>query len=192
METNANEYGRVQPPTWDEAWIVAGGRSALNFDLSRLNGKRVVAVNDALFRVGRFPALQVTSFSCDNNWIREHRRFLTRSRCEKYLAVPLETWPDCGGIDGVTYLRWSHADGLSNDPTAVCTGGNSGYAAINLAWLKGAATIHLLGYDMNPADNAYYAEWALRFHTMLPQLARRGVKVVNHNHESFIDTFPKE
>jgi hypothetical protein len=109
---------------------------------------------------------------------------------EKYLAVPLETWPECGGVPGAVYLRRSHEAGLSNDPGALCTGGNSGYAAINLAYLKGAETIHLVGYDMDPKMDDKYRQWIPRFRTMLPQLRRKDVTVLNHNKNSFIDAFP--
>lgn len=42
--------------------------------------------------------------------------------------------------------------GLSADPTGIYRGNNSGYAAINLAYLFGVKRICLLGYDMRAVD----------------------------------------
>lgn len=184
-----NNYGVVSPPIWPECWVVAGGDSARHFDFSRARGA-VLVVNDAIFLVA-LQGLATAVFSVDSNWVRRRRVFLDSFAGEKYLAVPLETFPECGGVRGAAYLRWSHQAGLSDDPGAVCTGGNSGYAAINLAYLKGARVIHLAGFDMEDADDRF-RQWIPRFRTMLPQLSARGVTVINHNPRSAIDAFPRE
>jgi hypothetical protein len=181
---------------WRETWIIGGGPSARAFDLGSLRGQNILAVNDSIDLLlnslhntchGDFaPPL----FSLDNRWIQRRREFLAAYPGDKYLAVPLDTWPECGGIPGATYLRWSHADGLSEDLEVVCTGCNSGYAAINLAYLKGAQLIHLFGYDMDPKDNDAYEYWASLFRNMLPQLNARGIQVINHNPRSFVTAFP--
>jgi hypothetical protein len=177
---------------WRETWIIGGGPSAGSFDLESLRGKNILAVNDSIDRLlSLVPPELPPVFSLDNRWIRRRLDFLASYSGEKYLAVPLDTWPDCGGIPDATYLRWSHADGLSEDPEVVCTGCNSGYAAVNLAYLKGAQEIHLVGYDMDPKDNDAYEYWASLFHTMLPKLNARGVRVTNHNPRSFVTAFPK-
>lgn len=182
-------YGTIGPPWWDEVWIVASGPSVRQFDLSRLRFKQVLAVNDALFQVP--PSQQLAVATIDPDWTRRHRDFLAAHQGEKYCAVPLETWPDCYGIPGMTYLQQSHCDGLSDDPQFLCTGGNSGYAALNVAYLKRAKTIHLVGFDMDPSQDDKFRQWAPRFDTMLPQLRRRGVVVTNHNPRSFVDAFPR-
>lgn len=183
------EYHRVSPG-WSEVWIVAGGPSAKAFDLQSLAGKQVLAVNDPIF----WPALMKRStavLSLDNNWVRQHRYFLEVFEGERYIALPQETWPDCAGIPGAKYLQWGHDGGLSEDPGVIHTGGNSGYGAIGLAYLKGAKEIHLVGYDMDPADGEKYEHWAPQFRSMLPQLETRGVRVLNHNPRSFVDAFPR-
>lgn len=185
-------YGTVSP-IWrgEEVWVVASGPSASKFDLGRLRGKRVIAVNDACFMVSSASSLAVAAFSLDNDWVRGHRDFLTASRWLKYVALPLETWPDCAGIPGVTYLRWGYEAGVSDDPAVVNTGGNSGYGALNLAWLMGARYIHLVGYDMDGAEEKY-RQWVPRFAAAAAQLRVRGVTVVNHNPRSAITVFASE
>ena len=97
--------------------------------------------------------------------------------------------------------------GLSSDPTLLHTGGNSGYQAVNLAVLLGAKRILLLGYDMKHGPNgekhwhedhsannpppAQLADWVKIYATMLPDLEKAGVVVVNCTPESALDCFPK-
>lgn len=195
MEAN-RIYGSAWPPCWtgSPVWIVGGGASAQRFDFSRIaRNHRILAVNDSVHRFSSAQLRDPRTVACcsiDNAWVRRHRLLLAEFPGEKYVAVPLETWPDCAGIPGVTYLRRTHATGLSDDPAYLC-GTNSGYAAINLAYLKGAQDIHLIGFDMDPLGNDIYRWWAPLFRDMLPQLDRRGVRVCNHNRHSAIDAFPK-
>ena len=84
---------------------------------------------------------------------------------------------------------------------------NSGYAAINLAVLKKARRIYLLGFDMVPTAKdkthwhdgypwnngssiVYYSRWAKLFDTIAKQLPD-GVEVINANENSGIDSFKK-
>jgi len=169
--------------------VVANGPSVHNFDLFSLHGKTVLAVNEASFLLEAL-GLATVVFSLDNRWIHRRRDFLERFVGEKYLAVPLETWPECGGISGAIYLQWSYEKGLSDDPGIVCTGGNSGYGAINVAYLKHAKTIYLVGFDMDPSGKEEFEQWIPRFRTMLPQLEAHRVRVLNLNPNSHVDAFP--
>ncbi len=175
---------------WSEVWIVGNGPSAARTLPTIPDGASVLCLNDAVFHVGRLNRHRVAFFTLDNNWVRAHRDFLAVARIEKHVALPLETWPDCGNIPGVEYYGWSHIDGLSEDPKVIATGQNSGYGALNLAYLKGARLIRLAGYDMDPAHNQDYRFWAPFFTHALPQLEARGVKVLNHNRYSHVAAFP--
>lgn len=152
----------------------------------------IILVNDAykLLTERQLNTWRVALFSVDPDWVQGHRRLLARHLGETYVAV--DGYPECSGIDGVVYLNRMHEAGLSDDPAYVCTGGNSGYAAINLAYLKGARTIRLVGFDMHPAENPMFAEWAPMFRSMVYQLRKKDVRVINHNLRSFITAFPKE
>lgn len=95
-------------------------------------------------------------------------------------------------------------EGLSERPNGVKTGSNGGYQAVNIATLAGAKRILLLGYDMrfsgkrshshngHPAKTpeASYARYARRFSSMLPQLGKLGVSVINCTPGSLIQCFP--
>lgn len=189
-------YASVLPPHWSEVWIIGRGPSANDFDWTRLQGKQILAVNDAIFRVLSSEILissetAVALFSLDNQWIRRHRDFLNKFTGEKYFALPLETWPDCGNISGAKYLQWAHEDGLNDNSGFINTGCHSGYGALNLAWHKKASVIHLVGFDLNPAVEDQYYYWALNFNTVVKQFQERGTFVLNHSILSHITAFPK-
>ena len=189
METSTSSKS-VSAPFWDSVCIVAGGPSAQDVPISFLRcQERLLLVNDAALRLSSLNPM--SSFvSLDNNWVRRHRDFLTSFQGEKFVALPLETWPDCGGIPAVTYLGWDYDNGLSEDPTKINTGGNSGYGALGVAYLKRAKNIFLVGYDMDPAVDAKYFEWVPRFRAAAKQLRAAGVSVWNLNPDSHIDAFP--
>jgi hypothetical protein len=106
----------------------------------------------------------------------------------------------------VFFLRNDGTEGLCESPTGIRTGNNSGYQALNIAFLSGAKRILLLGYDMtfdgkrshshnghvqHTQESAYHA-YAKRFNTMQIQLNAKGVEVINCSHSSKINCFKKE
>ena len=184
-----SSYGRVSGRWETDVCIVGGGPSALTVDVGFFCGKQVLAVNDSALRLSSsVQAAMLSFFSLDNRWVRQHRDFLSAYDGEKFVALPLETWPDCAGIPGVTYLKWDTAAGLSDGPGTINTGGNSGYGALGIAWLKRARRIFLFGYDM---DGEKYQEWIPRFRVAALQLAAWGTEVWNMNPDSKLDAFPK-
>jgi hypothetical protein len=83
-------------------------------------------------------------------------------------------------------------------------GGNSGYQAINLAYLLGATRIILLGYDMSSAKgqhffgshppsmaNGNYKDYIPRFDGLAKDLDREGVEVINCTPDSALTQFVK-
>lgn len=112
------------------------------------------------------------------------------------------------GFPEVRLLGFDDAPGLSTDPTVLHIGGNSGYQAVNLAVLGGANRILLAGYDMkmgpggkrhwhgdHPAALSQFhaaslERWRAAFPSMLPDLQRLGVEVINCTPGSAIECFP--
>jgi len=192
-----HSYSADCSPWWDDSplWIIGGGPSLKTFDLSLIHG-RVLSVNGHALPVAACQSggrCLESLFSLDHRWIRRNRDFIAGFEGEKFIALPLETWPDCGGIPGVTYLQWGHRDGWSEDPGIVNTGGNGGYAALNLAYLKRAKQVNLVGFDMAGGGEykSQYPYWAKAFNTVLPQAKAAGVEVVNWSRESAIVAFPQ-
>lgn len=58
---------------------------------------------------------------------------------------------------GLEYIESAKGKGLSSIPGLIHQGSNSGYQAVNLAYLEGAKTIILLGFDMKSrGDKAHW------------------------------------
>ncbi len=105
----------------------------------------------------------------------------------------------------VFMMHFESLPGLSEKPNTLHTGSNSGYQAINLAVLAGAKRILLLGYDMrfqgakshshngHPVKHSEsaYTGYARNFASMVPQLQRLGVEVINCSPSSAIGCFPR-
>lgn len=84
-------------------------------------------------------------------------------------------------------------------------GGNSGYQAINLAYLWGARQILLLGFDMHKAEKAHffgdhpgrlnagtnYAQFLPYFEPLARDLAAEGVRVINCTRTTALQCFER-
>lgn len=184
----------VPDAAWETTYIVAGGPSLVGEDLTKLEGRTVLVVNDAVRHLPKATA----AFSADRNWAMRRLPDLRSFKGEKYLAIGYEI-PD----PTIHNLRKSREPGLSSDPGVICSC-SSGYGALNVAFLKGAKKIFLLGFDYTQGGRHWYPErgtrgingigfvaWAQRYGTTLPQLLEAGVQVWNANPASRIECFPK-
>lgn len=196
-------FGRISSsPNWREVYLIGGGPTLHGFNFERLRGHVTVAVNDAFRYVPWASAL----FSLDATWIRRRRAEVESFQGEVYLAVA-EDFDEPLPKNAIRLLRVRGARGLSDNPSSVCMGGgNSGFGAFNLAYLKGAQRIILLGYDYchskvhwfsnyawqsgNSHDAMYY-KWAQEFKYTTRQLAAKGIEVLNASWNSTISCFPK-
>lgn len=104
-------------------------------------------------------------------------------------------------------LNWvlgRNKNGLGLD--CVHFGGNSGYQAINLAYLMGAKRIILLGFDCKPVDGKDhwfgqhpnglvqiqpYQLWMNHFPSLAQDLKNRNIEVINCSPDSAIQCFKK-
>ena len=164
---------------------------------------RVVAVNDA-YRL--LPYADIL-YACDDRWWRANIADID----QKFHG---ERWTTTRGRRGQRQERVAGrrklnlvgghtSDTFSNDPAVVHYGSNSGFQAVNLALLKGAAKVILVGFDMrvvnglrhffgdhpDPLHNrADYRDFIAPF-TRAAKSCR--VPVVNATPDSALDCFPK-
>lgn len=109
--------------------------------------------------------------------------------------------------DHLHFVQCEDRPGLTSKPGFVFSGSNSGYQAVNLAYLFGAREILLVGYDMQrtygmshwhgdhpsglsqqlPVDT-----WVTKFETLAKDANERGVRVVNCSIETALTCFPRE
>lgn len=132
------------PREWegDPCFILGGGPSLTKDDAERVQGRGwVLAINEAY----RICSPRVHYF-CDLSWWLANR--------EKVLLHPAKYRVSIGtDMDGTLRLHSSGYAHLSTDPGTLGHGANSGFQALNLAFLFGAKTIVLLGFDMRADEN---------------------------------------
>jgi len=204
---DAGPFSRVGPPYWTDkpVAIVGNGPSLKGFDLERLRGEfYVLAVKGAMFNIPWADA----GFGLDNPRYIEWRNMLHTIRYPVYWAANKVVFLGPGPhAPSVRFLRRIDINQISSDPTAVCSGGTSGFGAINLAWLKKARRMILLGFDYNgevahadlraylevrSQDMARWHHWAKNFKTMKRDIdVQGGAFIVNACETSRISVFPR-
>jgi hypothetical protein len=195
---------------WPGATVVclASGPSLTRKDVAFVRGRaRVIAINNTWELAPWADALWAT----DASWWIQHEG-VPAFRGSKFALKAIIGNPQTQRVKGLPFyddvhvLRHVGREGLSADPAAICSGGNGGYAAINLAVHLGASRILLLGYDCQfgpkgekhwhgdhpaGATTMDFPLWLTRYATLATLLARRGVSVVNCSRQTAIPSFPR-
>jgi hypothetical protein len=112
-------------------------------------------------------------------------------------------------VHGLNLIGHEFGDGLAKHPNRIRTGtergGNSGYQAVSLAILFGAARIILLGYDMQATGNRlhWHRDHGGKLHNPLPRkfkawqdgfatLAKVSpAEIINCSRETGLTCFPR-
>jgi hypothetical protein len=206
-DKDAGVYARVGPPWWDTkpTAIVGNGPSLRGFDLERLRGDfHVLAVKGAMFNIPWADA----GFGLDNPRYVEWANMLHTIRYPIYWATNKLKFLGPGPhAPNTHFLRRIDISNLSDEPNAICSGGSSGFGAMNLAWLKRSRWMLLLGFDYDPekghADeraylstrsqcNAAWYTWAKNFSGMKRDIdVQGGATIINASPKSRIAAFPK-
>lgn len=187
--------------------IVAAGPSLADFDFTRLRGLcKVIAVKQIIFEM---PWADL-GFGLDIQWIARFKDRLAACATPLLLAVPKDEHLHAARPavrPGLAYVERRRGDFLSDDPAAVLSGGNSGFGALSIPYLKGAGPFwFLFGFDYRTTGklhhysnerypwaqkHGHWSAWARRFDNILPQIRRAGVNVINVCPDSAITAFPK-
>lgn len=134
-------------PDWSgETVVCIGGGPSLNqddIDHVQRSGCRVIAINDA-YRVASWADIL---YACDLKWWRWHQGV------EGFKGQRITSSEHAALEFDVDYLPGTAGLGLSDDHSLIHYGSNSGFQALNIAYLKGAARVLLLGYDMRIHPN---------------------------------------
>jgi hypothetical protein len=201
------------PRIWpgETVFLLGGGPSLRGFDPSVLDGRRVIAINNSWELK---PDADVLYF-CDSSWWTRKKPKAealagygrngdaVKAHFRGEFVVTIGDLID----PRVKRLRNGGKTSLSGDPSALKHGTNSGYQAINLAYLFGASRIVLLGYDMRTEGNATHwhaghghgaavVEHKLAkvflpyFPALVQPLADAGVEVINATPGSALQCWP--
>jgi len=184
--------------TW---FILASGPSMLLQDANAVRGKgTVVAINNT---VQLAPWADIL-YSCDPAWWETYPKLWRNFPGRKVAREGKAKHPE-----GIEIIPASHDMPLGRNGLA--NGHSSGYQAINLAYLEGARTIVLLGFDMQhtygmahwhgnhgrsangqPLGNFGCADLARKhFPALADALRREGVRVVNCSRETALTCFER-
>ena len=187
------------PRRWPGATFVllGSGPSLTQTDIDACRPQaRVLAVNDTY----RLAPWADVLFSADLAWWAAHPDARALPGL-KYALPPVGQHR----FSEVTVLGRHGQSGFSPDPHLLCSGGHSGYAAINLAVHLGASRIVLLGYDMAPdqtgrhhffgehpnGSHPRYAQWTPLYATLLAPLAARHIQLLNASRRTAIPHVPR-
>lgn len=105
---------------------------------------------------------------------------------------------------GVQRIKSAHAPGLGL--TKIHTNGNSGFSAINLAYLMGARIVLLIGFDMKlgpegqkhwhadyptgMVQGQQFGDWIHKGATLAKDAERNGLEIINCTPGSALSCFP--
>lgn len=180
------------------AICIASGPSLTLHDviLCATSGRTIYVVNDA-YKIA--PWADVL-YAADSDWWDYHEGV------KEFMG---ERW----GLDPRTCERWGlnqiayDSKKIFATEPPIATGSNSGFQAINLAYLQGHRDIWLLGYDMghdkgskkhffgeHPAKinrPSQYQDWLRHFRKAAPVMKEAGLKIVNMSRKTALDCFER-
>jgi hypothetical protein len=196
---------------WERIICVASGPSLTaeqGFLISTASDWKVIAVNTTWQRVPMADVL----YACDQNWWKMY-----------HMAVKAKFRGECWTADrwaahkyGLNRVQTYDNPGLSREIGVIHSGANSGYQAVNLAYLFGARQIILVGYDMqltydlshwhgdhppglgalpkagysnSGIDDGRFDDWVSRFKALAEDLALDRVEVLNASIETALPWF---
>jgi hypothetical protein len=196
-----NEIGE---PYWSErpVILVAGGPSLRGFDLVQLASLDawLVGINDSIFHLPRCDC----GVTVDQVYVGKRSDRL-KEKIDAGMEMIVATNPMPHSI-GAIQLPRRLTNKLSDNPKEITTCGTSGYGALNVAYLKRAKKILLLGYDYSYDGSHYYddyewckppkradcwAFWARYYESTRAQLDKAKIAVFNASPKSAINAFNK-
>ncbi len=188
-------------PLWKggRAYVIGGGPSLKGFDTSLLDGKHIVAVNNA-YRL--FPEAEALYFM-DAVWYNWHAAELMSFKGFMYTTAR-----QLKDKTRLKHLKSDQKKGIDGRVDYIVRGSSSGYGGISVAIAYGVKEVILLGFDMckdeegnhnyhndhrRPVKDTIYEDThILAFPSLVTPCAQKEITIINCNLNSAIDCFPKE
>ena len=199
LQRHNSAISKVEP-IWlgETVYIIGGGPSLIGFNWNNLTGKRTIAINKSILS---YPNADVLYWT-DSRVYGWYKKDIDKFKGLKYTIRHHATYST-----DIRVLRKGDKFGLEESKDALCHGNNSGYAAINLAYLLGVKRILLLGYDMHndgkkghyhdgypvPAtgDNIYKDQFIPGFQVLADILKQKRIEVYNASPRSSLTVWPR-
>jgi hypothetical protein len=197
-----------QTIAWWQDWrgecvaIIGAGPSAKAIDVDMLRGRiHAIAINES-YRLAPWADIV---YSCDLAWWRLHKGL------EEFAGLKLtHDLIACRTYPALKHIKIENVgsdDILTDQPSYVGAGGNSGFQAMNLAIQFGATGILLVGidcnlehgphwhgrhpYQMNNPAPSNVKRWRAAFDSVASKLHALGIDVVNCSPISALTNYPK-
>ena len=175
------------------AVLIATGSSVTPEQVEYVKGKARIYVINSSYKLA--PWADVL-YACDEEWwdyykpeFSGEKWTLNESAAQKY---------------GLNLIKYDPSLVFSTDDGLIATGHNSGFQALNLAYLQGARKIILIGFDYRSSSNHWFGQypgamnnspnmkqWIHHMEKAAPIIAKLGVEVINCSPNSALDCFAK-
>jgi len=200
----------IQPRSHKTIIIIAGGPSVRHYDVQQLKGLGyILAVNDSFIHAP-YDAI----VSMDGRWMFNRYKAMREAEAKLFASHKhFAKWCSAGWVwPGVDLFKVDpDGKGLSNSFDLVHAN-NSGFMALNLAYLLKPENIFLYGFDLNYDASAgektehwygsypwrgiekkpgLYQMWIPNHKIAATQLTQAGIKVFNVSETSKLDCYPK-
>ena len=143
-------------------------------------------------------------YACDSQWWERHWKHARGFGGLKVTIEPSALKPELLTLKNNTIGGFT---GFDPNPDSLKSGQSSGYQAICIAAHTGTRRIELHGFDMRSIENRHhwhgvhpsplrnhgesqYAKWIKNFETLVPEMKKRGIEVVNCTPGSALKCFP--
>jgi len=204
-----SDHGPKAAGRWHGATVVciASGPSLTRADCDRAaeaqarapEEVRIIAVND---NWKMCPTADVL-YACDSPWWKYNIDDVRKS------GIASELWTqdeDAAKAYGLNRIRAWSKPGLSREPDTIHHGANSGYQAVCLAYVWGAARVVLLGFDCQytGGQRHWFGDhrrglnnatglgcWPKNFGKMSEDCKEVGLEVINASRQTALKCFPR-
>ena len=203
LEANRKISDVLKNNQWkgERCFIIGGGPSVNDFNLSSLNGEKVIAVNRAFEIVD---ADIIYAYDARLwGWIETEE--IGKESKEKFnKSKALKIWN--GGANAplpedIVVAKPISRPGMSSDfEEGIGSGTNSGFGALNIALLLGCSEIYLIGFDfygdnwhdgypMGSDEGAAHGYHMQCYQEHSEEIKAMGAKIINCNPRSNLDCF---
>lgn len=181
----ADYYGKWK----GTVWCVASGPSLTADDIEKLRGQRVICVNTTV----RLAPWSDAMYAGDSTWWRANK-----NDWQNHQGLKFTINRSAAQEFNLIHVPFRNDPGLGKE--ILHGGSNSGYQAVNLAYLLGAERICLLGYDMQPTygethwhgdhekttnpHSGSYKNWRDKFARLHQDLVTEGIPLINCTRET--------
>ena len=180
------------------AACIASGPSLTQSDVDKcLNTGRVIYVINDVYKLA--PSAHIL-YACDGDWWDCHKG------AEDFQGQRWTTNDQAADRWGLEHMAGTSQKVFGIEPP-MAYGKNSGFQAINLAFLHGHREIWILGYDMGFEQGtkkhyfgehprsidrpSCYGDWIAHFRKAAPLMEENGLKITNMTRQTSLDCFER-